>query len=116
MLGACGIDCSVCDIHLAPENPEIAEKLVKIFVNMGYKDAKPEWFHCQGCSGDRNEHWSSNCQIMECCFDKKHLENCSQCSEFVCDRLDKFADDGFGHHKEAVERLKKMKKGSKNDE
>jgi len=64
MIAACGIDCSVCDIHLAPSNPEIAERMVKVFVNMGYKDAKPEWFHCEGCSGDRNAHWSSNCEMM----------------------------------------------------
>lgn len=108
MIAACGIDCSVCDIHLAPSNPEIAERMVKIFVNMRHKDAKPEDFHCEGCSSDRNTHWSSNCEMMLCCFDKKHLENCSQCDEFMCEKIEKFANDGFKHHQDGVERLKKM--------
>ena len=108
MIAACGIDCSVCDIHLAPSDPEIAERMVKVFVNMGYKDAKPDWFHCDGCSGDRNSHWSSNCEMMLCCFDKKYLENCSQCDEFMCEKIEKFANDGFKHHQEGVERLKKI--------
>jgi len=108
MIACCGLDCDVCDIHLAPGNPEIAERMVKIFTDMGYKDAKPDWFHCDGCSGDHDAHWSANCEIMLCCFDKKHLQNCGQCDEFLCGKLEKFANDGYKHHKDAVERLKKM--------
>ena len=108
MIACCGIDCSACDIRLAPTNPDIAEKMVKIFVDMGYKDAKPDWFQCDGCHGDREKHWSSNCKILACCFDEKHLQNCSQCDEFMCDIITEFANDGHKHHREGVERLKSM--------
>lgn len=106
MIACCGIDCDVCDIRRAKDNPEIAEKMVNIFVNMGYKDAKPEWFRCEGCFGNRDAHWSADCRILACCVDEKHLENCGQCPEFMCELIDNFANDGFEHHKKAVERLK----------
>jgi hypothetical protein len=48
--------------------------------------------------------------LLICCVDEKHLEHCGQCQEFVCAKLEAFANDGHQHHKEAVERLKQIAK------
>jgi len=106
MIAPCGLDCSICRIHLALNDREIANQLTGNFISQGHKDAKPEWFHCAGCPGDRVDHWSADCQILKCCVDEKHLQHCDQCPKFVCERLERFANDGHKHHKEAVEYLK----------
>ncbi len=48
----CGLDCAVCDIYLAAQRPEAALRLAEQWHGWN-PDAKPEWFRCQGCCGDR---------------------------------------------------------------
>ena len=104
MLAPCGLNCETCDIHLAPNDPELQKMLVEYFIKIGHQDAKPEWFHCAGCQGDRKDHWSPDCEIMKCCVDENKLQNCSLCSDFVCKKLEKWAK-GFEHHQQAIEKL-----------
>jgi hypothetical protein len=66
--------------------------------------------YCKGCREDRSLHWSPDCPLLTCCVDEKHLEHCAQCAEFVCEKLEAFANDGQAHHRDAVERLKRIAK------
>ncbi len=109
MLAPCGLNCETCDIHLASTNQEIQKKLVENFKKAGHQDAKPEWFHCKGCPGDRKDHWSPDCEILICCVDKKKLKNCSQCPEFICEKIKKWGER-MEHHQQAIENLKTFQK------
>ena len=66
--------------------------------------------YCQGCRGDRSLQWSPDCPLLICCVFVKLLEHCGQCDEFVCAKLEAFANDGQAHHLEAVEHLKQIAK------
>jgi hypothetical protein len=115
MMGVCGMDCGSCDIRLAPTDPDAAEVVLAWFRKMewleedeGIAEVVERGMVCQGCRGDRSLHWSPDCALLQCCVDEKGLTHCAQCDEFVCDRLEAFATDGQAHHREAVERLKKI--------
>ena len=108
MPGACGINCGNCDIRLATDNREIAERLAKGFSEKGIiPDATPEMFRCGGCHGDRSMHWSANCWILQCCVDDKSYQYCNQCSDFVCDGLEEWSQENERYAK-ALNRLREM--------
>lgn len=104
-IGACGIDCSTCDIFEASSEPAIARKIADWFKTTMNQEIKPEDIFCEGCKGDRNRHWSADCWILKCCVDTKGLEHCNQCDEFLCDRLEKWALTDVGYMS-ALEYLK----------
>jgi hypothetical protein len=114
MMAVCGLDCGTCEIRLAPTDPEAAEVVVAWFREMGWLDEHEgiaeiieRGMYCKGCREDRSLHWSPDCPLLTCCVDEKHLEHCAQCAEFVCEKLEAFANDGQAHHRDAVERLKR---------
>ena len=108
IIGACGLICSNCKIYNAPNNPEIAEKLVEHFQGM-WENVKQQDFHCGGCWGDKSELWSPDCWIRKCCVSQKNLKFCYECPEFPCLKLKEWVKKDTGYE-EALERLKKMKK------
>ena len=107
-LAACGIDCTGCDIRLATSDPERAEALAVWFSERGHADARPEWFHCEGCFGSRELHWSADCAILRCCVDKMDLASCADCGDFPCEHISSFERDGMEHHSSAVARLRAL--------
>ena len=115
MLACCGIDCGSCPIRLIPIDEEASAGVINWFKEMGWlkenegvAEAIEKKMYCNGCQGDREVHWSGNCQIMLCCVDEKHMEHCGQCSELLsCEKLEAFASDGHEHHTNAVNNLRK---------
>lgn len=81
-MAVCGLICSICPIHLAPENPKIAEQLVEDFKGR-WENVKPEDFRCKGCWGEDDEIWSPDCEIRKC-YKGKNLNYCYECNEFPC--------------------------------
>ncbi len=115
-LGACGLECRECSIYLARSDENVAHDVMDWFIEMGWLDGEMdvEEFmsdgpYCLGCHGDRDTHWSPDCWILHCCVDEKGLDNCSECDEFPCERLERWAenDDGYA---EGLERLKGLRR------
>ncbi|RKZ33641.1 hypothetical protein DRQ33_03845 [bacterium] len=109
IIAVCGLICSECDIFRASENPQIAQDIAKWFKTEQGKDINIENIRCDGCRGNRNQHWSPNCWILKCCVDNRNLDYCYQCEQFPCDNLAEWAD-GCRSYQDALERLKKMLK------
>ncbi|MBN2238308.1 MAG: DUF3795 domain-containing protein [Dehalococcoidales bacterium] len=108
MIGACGINCGDCDIRLAGTNHEIAERLAKGFSEKGIiPDATPDMFRCDGCRGDRENHWSADCFILQCCVDDKGYDYCNRCPDFACDKLVEWSNQNERYVK-ALNRLREM--------
>lgn len=114
MLAACGLDCGPCPIRRIPLDEKAAEQMIGWFKEMGWleahegvEDAIERGMYCQGCQGNRLIHWSANCEILLCCVDDKHQQHCGACAELMsCEKLEAFASDEHGHHREAVMRLR----------
>ena len=115
MVAACGLECRTCLIRLVPEKGQAAEKAIAWYRKMGWlkedegiTEALERKMYCNGCHGDRSVHWSADCWILKCCVDEKGLQHCSQCGDFVCDRLEKWAA-GDKAYAGALARLKEMR-------
>jgi len=109
IIAVCGLVCSDCKIYNAPNNPEIAKDLVKLFEGQ-WENVKMEDFHCNGCR-DAENCWSEDCWIRDCCVRDKRLDYCFECQVFPCKKLKEWANQNF-KYKEALSNLKKMKKKS----
>ncbi|MGE5580311.1 MAG: DUF3795 domain-containing protein [Bacillota bacterium] len=108
LIAPCGIDCSTCHIYRAKHEPEIMKDILDWFRNERKKELSPEQVRCGGCLGDRASHWSADCDILQCSVDNHKINSCSECGEFPCDRLGKFAQGG-PKYAEAVDSLREMK-------
>jgi hypothetical protein len=108
MVAPCGIDCATCQIFIAANDPQQAERLAESWRAGGRPQSKAEWFQCQGCRGDEAKLWSEDCLIRKCCMDEKGLESCSQCEDFPCETLERWTARPE-HHAAAFKRLKEMK-------
>jgi hypothetical protein len=111
LVAACGLDCKECDILRATDSPELAHSIADWFKEREAPEIRPQDIHCLGCKGDRAQHWSANCWILECCVDKKGLQFCYQCQGFPCDRPKEWAKEDK-RYEEALGRLKGMKRSA----
>jgi len=108
MTAPCGIVCEECAIYKAASDREAAEALAQEWRDGGRKDAKADWFTCQGCHGPAELVWSGDCKIRQCCLVERRLDNCSDCGDFPCERIIEFENDGYDHHRAAVANLCRM--------
>lgn len=107
MIACCGLDCHTCEIGQAAKDPALAEKLAEAWRREGYEKAEPGWFRCPGCMGPDEGHWSADCAIRACCRERQ-IANCSECSGFCCEKLERFAGE-YDHHTRAVDRLRALR-------
>jgi len=109
VLGACGLNCGVCDIYKAGKGDvEKQMKNVRWFKEERNLDVPPEKITCDGCTGSLDRHWSPDCGMMLCARERG-VKLCSECPDFVCDKLKAFAGDGMAHHRRSVENLKRIR-------
>ena len=108
LISVCGLNCWECEIYLASNNHEIAERLVKRFDGI-WDDVKTSDFQCSTCRGDRSECWTEECWIRECCIENKKLDFCFECKEFPCNKLIEWSKKSE-KYANALQTLKNMKK------
>ena len=111
LIAVCGLNCGECEIYLAPNNHEIAKRLVKRFDGM-WEDVKVTDFHCNTCRGDLTKCWTEECWIRNCCVINKKLEFCYECKEFPYIKLIEWSKQSENYAK-ALQNLKNMKKNIK---
>ncbi|MFX1476532.1 MAG: DUF3795 domain-containing protein [Promethearchaeota archaeon] len=103
----CGLNCAKCDMYLASHgDDQLHEELVSWFQEN--IDPNIKSISCERCRGETSECWSDDCEFRPCVIEKG-LNYCFECPDFVCDKLEDFANEGLQHHKRTVENLKKMK-------
>ena len=107
-IAACGLDCTNCDIREATRNPKLAQSIADWFKDELGEVVHVEDVHCAGCWGERAQHWSADCWILQCCVDRKRLAFCYQCEVFPCQRLGIWAQ-GSERYTKALERLRHLK-------
>jgi hypothetical protein len=107
MIAACGLDCAQCDIRKARDDPALAQEIIDWLKKELDVVVKPEDLRCDLCKGDRANHWSPDCWILECCVDDKGLEFCHQCGDFPCQELSDWAKKSQ-KYSDAFERLGRM--------
>lgn len=114
-IAPCGVDCESCDIRKMPFDSESAKKVIPwcrsqgwIKQEEGLTEMMERNMYCEGCRNRDGIQWNSECLIYPCCVEDKKLEYCSDCSEFLCAKLEEWGKQSKSHG-EAIEKLKKMR-------
>jgi hypothetical protein len=93
VIAFCGITCSECGAYLATKNNDNAQRIntAKQWSKQYGHEFKPEEINCNGCTskGKLNFNYCNVCEIRKCGLEK-HIINCSYCSDYACEKLDKF--------------------------
>ena len=96
MIGYCGSNCHGCAIYLATREQDPKKKReMRVDIAWNIKEhygweCKPEDVaDCDGCKTETGRHFSGgDCQVRKCARDKG-LENCADCNEYPCEKLEK---------------------------
>ena len=93
MIAICGINCHECGAFLATkDNDDKKRAEVAQLWSKEYKtDIKPEDIDCEGCLSDSGNLFShpKTCEIRKC-GKEKDVVNCAYCSDYACEKLEKF--------------------------
>ncbi len=108
MIAICGIPCQECGAFLATRNndDEKRAEVAQLWSKEFNKDIKAEDINCDGCLSDSGNlfSYSKTCEIRKC-GREKNVVNCAHCSDYVCEKLEKF----FGMVPDAKARLDEIK-------
>jgi len=108
LIAYCGLDCAQCPAYIATQKND-KEGLAKTAAQWSKQfkvTVKPEGVICDGCTSPSNRKIShcAICEIRTCCVGKGK-ENCAFCTEYICEKLEKF----FKEAPQAKENLEKIK-------
>ena len=88
LLSFCGMRCDLCLAFLPnltkhPENRQILSDGWHEY--FGFR-IPPEEIHCHGCRDTANLTLDEDCPVRPCVI-AKELENCAQCEDMICEKL-----------------------------
>ncbi len=85
MVAKCGLDCSICELYLSKDNPD----LFKFLVDQGIPKEK---LPCLGCNANQGKCPVLNnvCDTYKCAKEKD-VRYCFECYDFPCSKLQPLA-------------------------
>ncbi len=98
----CGLNCIKCPIYLATREKDpkkqrqMREQIARdIKKHYGIESRIEDVTDCDGCTTKNGKLFSGcqKCQIRKCAREKG-IENCAHCSEYACEKLEKFFNSG----------------------
>lgn len=108
IIAICGLTCHECGAYLATINDDDQKRaeVAELWSKEYSSDLKPEDIICEGCLSDGENLFSYTkvCEIRKCGKEKAVL-NCAHCSDYICEKLEKF----FQMAPEAKKRLEEIR-------
>ena len=108
LVAFCGLYCGACSFKLAADENDIMHVAAMPQCYDQYKSEIPE--KCPGC---RLENKCGQCAIRDCAIDKR-IDYCSHCSDFPCEKINNFNNDGKPHHGESISNLHLLQEMNEN--
>jgi len=89
MISFCGINCGECPAYLATQANDAA-KLAETAKGWSSEEfpVGPDDIVCDGCHAERVAKFAPECTTRQC-GQEKGVENCAQCGEYLCEKLEK---------------------------
>ncbi len=95
MIAICGITCHECGAFLATKtnDDEKRAEVAQLWSKEFKSDIKPEDINCEGCLSESENLFSHPkvCEIRKC-GKEQGVVNCAHCSDYVCEKLEKFLE------------------------
>jgi hypothetical protein len=106
----CGLYCGACSIRAAYNRKDAS--MLKAMADgvamyLGH-DVGVDDLACDGCLSDTLAAPCRECKIRDCAY-ARGLTHCSECSDFPCDLIKNFNDDGMPHHSEVLKNIRRQK-------
>ncbi len=101
MLAYCGLYCEQCSARVAFAEQDL-KHVEHISAKYKRERSKLSDYDCGGCKG---RCICGSCKIKDCAS-VKNIESCADCSDFPCELLEAFGNDGAPHHHQALENLR----------
>jgi len=106
----CGLYCGACSIYVAGRRGD-SKRLEQIAKGMAQYLCQPvevEDLACEGCLSDVIALQCRDCVLRACAFGKG-LIHCAQCSDFPCQQIIAFNNDGMPHHSEVLNNIRRQR-------
>jgi hypothetical protein len=93
MISICGLKCHECGAYLATINDDDKKRaeVAELWSKEYNIECKPEDIHCEGCLSESENLFSyaKVCELRKC-GREKGVVNCAHCSDYACEKLEKF--------------------------
>jgi hypothetical protein len=103
LIAYCGLYCGSCSFKVAFDTND-KDHILKMPSQYDHLKNNPIEF-CPGC---RQDNQCGDCDIRDCARNRE-IDYCSLCSDFPCDKLERFNADGKPHHAESISNLNLLK-------
>ena len=100
----CGLYCGACSTYIARKRGDEAALTAvakRVAENRGWTIKPEEDLVCAGCLSSQLAIFCRRCAMRACAFEKG-ITYCSQCSDFPCQIIIDFNNDGRPHHSEVL--------------
>lgn len=93
IIAFCGIECTSCPAFIAykTDDDELRKKTAEDWSKAFGADIPFETINCVGCLAPSGVkiNYCQECEIRKCASEKE-VKNCAHCSDYVCDKLNKW--------------------------
>jgi hypothetical protein len=105
LAAVCGLYCGACALYRATRDNH-SQRLEEVLKTWKLPEGETQ---CDGClGGGALTSYCRDCKMRLCAGERPGVTRCGDCSDFPCDRITDFNNDGMRHHAEAIENLKHM--------
>lgn len=107
----CGLYCGACTLYVAQRRSD-SKRLIQLAQNITIRKDRSITLNdldCKGCLSNRVSFFCRECNLRSCVY-AKDLTHCAQCTEFPCQQIIDFNDDGRPHHGEVLTNIRRQKK------
>ncbi|MFW9907338.1 MAG: DUF3795 domain-containing protein [Candidatus Thorarchaeota archaeon] len=92
MIAYCGLDCAKCDVFLATQAGDAAQKakIAERWANQLKMEFTQEDITCDGCKSDKISAWCQRVCKIRPCAEVRDVSTCASCTDYMCENLDVF--------------------------
>jgi len=110
LVAPCGLYCGACSTYVARKrgDEEALDTMAKrITEHLGVMIKPEDDLICNGCLSSQVAVFCRRCALRACAIEKK-VTYCVQCSDFPCQILTDFNNDGRPHHSEVLANVRRQ--------
>jgi len=107
----CGLYCGACTIRLAGKRGDasLLEQIAEVLsAQRGYPIERVEDLTCEGCLSPNVVAVVCRDCVLRSCALEKGINLCSQCTDFPCQQIIDFNNDGLPHHGEVLDSIRRQ--------
>ena len=110
LVAPCGLYCGACSIYTARKRGDAAALDVwakRVTERRGWVIKPEEDRVCDGCLSSQQAIMCRRCAMRTCSIDKG-ITHCAECSDFPCQTIIDFNNDGRPHHSEVLDNVRRQ--------